>query len=211
MLLGDRSAGSILIEHALSAGPFRRRAAEVVLRALPVPDAHAVLTKFKQAGRLRALVEAAGIVGDPAYAAWLLARMQEPSLACLAGEAFGTITGIDIEGAGMTATGGPGDESVPIDAVDVEPEDPAQAGLVAPDPAKLSRWWNANKGRYRPGARYFMGAEVREDHCRRVLIDGCQRQRRAAAVHLALMLPGAMLFPTGAPTWRQQRLLANLQ
>ena len=64
---------------------------------------------------------------------------------------------------------------------------------------------------YQPaGTRYFMGEPVNTDNCRRVLREGYQRQRIAAALYLSLMEPGTPLFPTSAPAWRQQRWLAKL-
>ncbi len=44
----------------------------------------------------------------------------------------------------------------------------------------------------------------------RVLREGCQRQRIAAALYLSLLQPGAPLFPTSAPAWRHKRWLAKV-
>jgi hypothetical protein len=41
-----------------------------------------------------------------------------------------------------------------------------------------------------------------------MLCEGMHRQRIVAARHLVLLQPGARLFNTAAPAWRQQRLLA---
>ncbi len=53
-----------------------------------------------------------------------------------------------------------------------------------------------------------MGEQVGLEHCRRVLREGYQRQRRAVAEYLCLLSPGTPLFPIAAPAWRQTRWLA---
>ncbi len=45
-------------------------------------------------------------------------------------------------------------------------------------------------------------------YCKQVLREGTQRQRAVAALLRCLLQPGTLLFPTAAPAWRQQRLLA---
>ena len=55
-----------------------------------------------------------------------------------------------------------------------------------------------------------MGAPVTREHCIAVLKTGNQRQRILAAHYLSLLEPGTPLFNTGAPAWRQQRLLAGM-
>jgi uncharacterized protein (TIGR02270 family) len=87
----------------------------------------------------------------------------------------------------------------------MDPDD----NLPWPDPAKIQKWWDANKHRFQTSVRYFMGEPVNIDNCKRVLRDGYQRQRVAAALYLSLLQPGTPLFPTSAPAWRQQRLLSK--
>jgi len=57
------------------------------------------------------------------------------------------------------------------------------------------------------GRSYFLGVPPSVAHCRAVLRGGYQRQRVLAALHLAPLQPGTVLFPTSAPAWRQKRLL----
>lgn len=54
-----------------------------------------------------------------------------------------------------------------------------------------------------------MGQPVSPDSCTGVLREGFQRQRVAAALHLALLDAHAPLFATSAPAWRQQRWLGD--
>ena len=98
-------------------------------------------------------------------------------------------------------TDNPEDEDVAMDADD---------NLPWPDQAKIQKWWDANKDRFQPGVRYFMGVPVNIENCKRVLREGYQRQRIAAALYLSLLQPGTPLFPTSAPAWRQKRWLARM-
>jgi hypothetical protein len=55
--------------------------------------------------------------------------------------------------------------------------------------------------------RYLCGQPISRENCRRVLIEGFQRQRIAAALELALLNPDEPLFEWRAPGWRQQEWL----
>ena len=46
-------------------------------------------------------------------------------------------------------------------------------------------WWEKNN--FRAGARYLVGKPITVEHCQQVLNTGFQRQRRAAALELALL------------------------
>jgi hypothetical protein len=52
-----------------------------------------------------------------------------------------------------------------------------------------------------------MGEPPSSAHALKVLREGFQRQRSAAALYLCLLKPGTPLFNIAAPAWRQQRLL----
>ena len=138
--------------------------------------------------------------------------MDDPALARVAGEAFSTITGLDLAWLDLECRppqdfeSGPDDDPA-HDDVAMDEDD----GLPWPDPAKLGDWWRANAERFQPGQRYFMGAPPAWAHCMAVLGSGFQRQRIAAAEHLCLLRPGSKLFPTQAPAWRQSRWLAQTQ
>jgi uncharacterized protein (TIGR02270 family) len=142
---------------------------------------------------------------------WLIKQMEDPKLARLAGESFSFITALDLAYGDFEAPAPEGFEAGPTDNpedenVEIDPDD----GLPWPDPAKIQKWWDANKHRFQPGVRYFMGEPVNIENCKRVLRDGYQRQRRAAALYLSLLQPGTPLFNTSAPAWRQKRLLAKM-
>lgn len=135
-------------------------------------------------------------------------KMAIPEVSRVAGEAFSMITGIDLanddlEGewpAGFAA--GPTENSQEDDvAMDLDEDLP----WPAPDLIKI--WWEKNSNYFQVGTRYLVGKPISVAHCQQVLKTGLQRQRRAAALELAILQADAPLFNTSAPGFRQQQLL----
>lgn len=213
VLLGDREAAlQLLMQLAFDPGPWRARAFAIALQAANLASAHERLQSVARApDEQRWLLQGTGFVGDPAYAPWLIRHMSDKGTARLAGEAFSLIAGTDLrrqhldrdapEDVEAGPNDDPADESVEMD------ED---EGLPWPDPGKVQAWWNANAQRFQAGTRYFMGEPLNRDNCVRVLKNGYQRQRMAAAVYLCLINPGESLFEWRAPAWRQKRLLGSI-
>jgi uncharacterized protein (TIGR02270 family) len=179
---------------------------------MSIHEGHAALQSLaKQAGEVRWLSEGCGIVGDPTYVSWLIGQMKNAATSRLAGEAFSLITGADLDRLQLFRPqpddfeGGP-TENPEDENVEMDPDE----GLMWPDPERVQAWWDANKLRFQPGQRYFMGAPVTREHCIDVLKHGYQRQRILAAHYLCLLNPGTPLFNTSAPAWRQQKLLAQM-
>lgn len=209
-LLGDsRQAGPMLRSLALVPGRHRASALGLALKLLALADVHAMLNTLSQnPGDARLLVRGIGVAGDAHYVPWLIQQMENPRLARIAGESFSLITGADVAQhelerklAEPPETGpgdDPGDDDMAMD------ED---HGLPWPEPAKVAAWWQANGVRFNAGTRYFVGEPLSLAHCLRVLKEGYQRQRIAAAEWRCLLQPGTPLFNTAAPAWRQQRWL----
>lgn len=212
-LLGNRGASaSVLNEHVASPGPRQREALGLLLKQNPPAQSHAVLKMMsKDAAFIRTLIYAVGAAGDPHYIPWLIEQMADPKLMRLAGESFSLITGLDLalldlevkppEGIELGPSDDPADDDVAMDEDD---------SLPWPDAAKIAAWWQAHGARFAAGTRYFMGEPPTPAHCLGVLKTGYQRQRIAAAQYLCLLTPGTPLFNTAQPTWRQQRLLAQM-
>lgn len=211
-LLGSRNTLPQLINFGSQSNAYQFRALNLLLKILPVNEAHTYLQNLAQNPmNLRALIHGAGAAGDPFYIPWLIKQMTDLKLARLAGEAFSFITGLDLAYLDLERkppedfVSGPNDD--PNDEnVDIDPDD----NLPWPDAEKIAHWWQQNQHQFQNGNRYFMGALVTREHCVHVLKEGFQRQRIAAAQYLCLLQPGSVLFPTSAPAWRQQRLLAKL-
>jgi uncharacterized protein (TIGR02270 family) len=216
VLLGDRqTAPQALQRFALEACPQRRQAFRLLLRIMDGGAVHHMLNRLAQdQADLRLLIEGAGVACDPRYVGWLISQMHAPKLARLAGEAFTFITGLDLGQAHLVF-----DREAPADFTSGPTDDPdddnvamdEDDGLPWPDPVKLQAWWEVNHGQFLPGVRYFLGAPPTVEHCRKVLREGYQRQRIAAAEYLCLLTPGTPLFPTSAPAWRQQRWLRQMR
>jgi len=138
--------------------------------------------------------------------------MADLQVSRLAGEAFTLMTGADLakldlerkppEGASDGQFGGPNED--PADDNVALDEDES---LPWPDPERVQGWWQANQGSFPAAQRFFMGAGPSPAQALKVLREGGQRQRIAAAQWACLLTPGTPLFPTAAPAWRQQRWL----
>jgi uncharacterized protein (TIGR02270 family) len=182
------------------------------LQAKGPQSAHGWLASLgRDPANLRWLIRGAGLAGDPAYLPWLIGQMADIKTTRLAGEAFSLITGLDLAWLDLEVKPPQNFESGPND----DPNDPnvemdEDDGLPWPDAVKLQAWWHTNSQRFQPGMRYFMGQPLNRDHCLRVLKEGFQRQRIAAALYLSLLNPGTPLFEWRAPARRQQRLLAEM-
>lgn len=214
VLLGNRR-GSLdcLVEIAAEAGGHQTRAFRLALQAMHPTAAHEWLKAIaRDRQRLRWVIQGSGLVGDPSYGPWLIKQMESTEMVRLAGEAFSLITGVDLGSPALEGVRPQGFQSGPNEDpsdsnVDMDPDE----GLPWPDVDKVQTWWEANKSRFTPGQRYFMGAPVTREHCIEVLKTGYQRQRILAAHYLCLLEPGTRLFNTSAPAWRQQRLLAQMK
>ena len=212
-LLGNYGSAREALTRLAVASTTPERVCELAFQALALSAAHRILQHLRHdVSRLRWLVRGSGITGNPAYASWLIAQMDNISVARVAGEAFSLITGVDLLKAALerprpaNVESGPNDDTNDTN-VSMDEDD----GLPWPDPEGVQRWWDDNQTRFQPGVRHFMGAPVTREHCIEVLKNGYQRQRILAAHYLCLLNPGTPLFNTSAPAWRQQRLLAEMK
>jgi len=95
-------------------------------------------------------------------------------------------------------TENPEDENVEMD-----PDE----DLPWPNIELVQDWWGKNKVRFRDGTRHLVGQPIVEPNLQQVLHNGCQRQRAAAALGLAINKPGKPLFEICTPRFRQERIL----
>jgi uncharacterized protein (TIGR02270 family) len=213
VLLGARGVALEAVANIGSApdGLFQARAFGLAVQAMNVSAARDyVASAAPGASNIRRAIRGAGLVGDPASVPWLIDFTTNEPLARLAGEAFSLITGADLSRLDLESKPPENFESGPND----DPNDPnidmdEDDGLPWPDRERVVAWWAANGQRFQPGTRYFMGEPLNRENCLRVLQEGYQRQRIAAALYLSLLNPGTPLFEWRAPAWRQQRLLAS--
>ncbi len=208
--LGDRAAAlERLTLLAITDTPFQAEAADLVLRVNAPEEARKLIAlQEDNPARRRTMIQAVGAGGDPHFVPWLIEQMAVPELARPAGEAFSMITGLDLAYEDLEGEWPEGFEAGPTE----NPEDEAVAldpdeDLPWPAPELIEAWWAGNRGRFSSGTRHLVGALIAPEHCAEVLRGGFQRQRRAAALELALIDPGSPLFETRAPGFRQQKWL----
>lgn len=213
VLLGESARGlPALAAIARGDGPFSQAALWLHCKADTPGVVHQTLRAFaRDPGAQRRLLRGAGLSGDLQYMPWMLQQMEDPKLACLAGESFSMITGLDLAYLDLelrdTPAPPPGPNDDPADDnVAIDEDD----SLPWPDVVKLREWWQANQGNFAQGQRYFMGEVLSLEQCAEVLKNGFQRQRIAAAEHRMLLSPGTPLFNTSQPVSRQHRQLARI-
>jgi uncharacterized protein (TIGR02270 family) len=196
-LLGNRTSTiPVLQSFAAVDGPFKWQASDLIIRCMDRESAVSWLRALGQdRGHSRLIVVAVGVLGDPTAMPWLIAQMQEPSLARVAGESFSMITGVDLSEHNLVGsppadfTGAPTDE--PTDeGVELDVDE----NLPWPDCTKVQRYWGRISQGYLKGARYILGAPLTEASCFDTLLNGGQRQRRAAAYELVMASPGRQLW-----------------
>ena len=185
--LGDRDAIPVLGRFAADRGAFARPACEMALRALdPNQAVHAQQRLQSIAGNERLAIVAAGIIGDPTLATWLLDSMQSPLLARRAGAAFCLMTGCDLRRDDLDAarpSGVAAPEAAPEPVSDSEEtkaqsppdadvaafEDEADDELAWPDTPRLRKWWEGRRQAFVPGIRYVAGLPIRPTEMSQVL------------------------------------------
>lgn len=211
-LLGERSrADPVLREIALQNSPDAHDALQLALLGADLDSARALVRELGADGSApRATIRAAGWAGDVHVVPWLIQQMADDRHARLAGESFTLLTGADLARFDL-------ERKPPAAAVGERSEEPSDAdvsldeddSLPWPDVARVQAWWDAN-ARHMPlrAVRCFMGMAAEPAHCAHVLREGAQRQRRCAALLLALLRPKSGLFNFAAPAWRQERLLS---
>jgi uncharacterized protein (TIGR02270 family) len=194
---GDAAAAVGAYETALELPSLRRPALEMALRFGELPWARELIRSLAgSASTLRNAIDAVGIFGDPDTVPWLLDQMQDMESARVAGEAFSTITGVDLKYMDLTID--PPDD---VDAANEEDSD-----LRWPDAPAVNQWWSQHRSQYYGGQRYIGGELISADSARRVLSEGYQRQRAGAALEMTYRSQSAV-FPVGARADRQRRWL----
>jgi uncharacterized protein (TIGR02270 family) len=210
-LLGLPACADVLLSIAESPTRNSHAAADLVLRQMDLAAAIALHGKFvADPARIRLAIRSAGTIGDPSVIPWLISLMDQLPLARLAGEAFTTITGVDLAYRDLERRppedydAGPTEDPAD-DNVDMDPDD----NLPWPEPSLVQQWWDGNRSRFQNGTRYLLGHPITDDWMKIVLRDGRQRQRAAAALEIAIRNPGQPLFNVKAPGFRQQQLLGK--
>lgn len=175
-LLGSAAAAHSLHGFVTAENPHRQRAVDLCMRLLPTATARQWISALaKDPAQVRTAIRAIAALGDPVAVDWLLPRMRVPATARLAGEALFTITGIDL----MEQKSRLSDEL----------EFTEDRFLPEPDPDAVTSAWQERRDGFVSGQRLLLGKTLDVPHLERVFASGRQRQRRAAAIELALAQP----------------------
>ncbi len=212
VLLGDSAAAERLLQFVQPDSPFAYRALELAPRALEPAAAQGWLRDLaKDPATRRFALIGAGVTGDPVYIPTLVAQMADPEQARVAGEAFSTITGIDLDYDDLELEDSPAEfEAGPTEDPDDDDVDlDRDEDLPWPDQRLVQQWWQQHGGKYQAGTRYLCGQTVSDGACRSILASGLQRQRIAASLELARV--GAPLFEWRAPGHCQEVALGLRQ
>lgn len=203
-LLGEPSGARFLFEEGISRSfvqpPVRRALAiDIAMRCGESGWAREVLRALAaNPDQRRTALYAAGSFGDPTTVPWLLEHLSDPLHARLAGQSFSMLTGADIDYLDLDR-----------DAPESMPEPvPYEDDLRWPDRDAIQAWWTNARRRFAPGRRYLCGEPVSAASCTRVLREGFQRQRAAAAIELTHEPATAVVFPVRARSDWQRRSLA---
>ena len=215
-LLGSDQAINNLKSFARVEGPRRRAAVELVIKLMPPEAAHSWIRELAaQPDGLRWALMSAGYLGDPFYLEPLMKQLANETVAAVAGEAFENITGLNIYEESLEIM----PEVLPSHADENEVDDPEEdnearvlgddEALVIPDPEKMAAWYESNHQHFTPGQRLICGKPISAEHLNKVLRSGQQRQRRSAAIDLAIINRGTPLFETRARGQAQLKALGK--
>lgn len=206
-LLGERR--SIASLRALATSPYGEEACDIAIRCMPHTDAADWQRELANSpATIRLAIVAAGALGDPGCIPWLLDVMHDEALARAAGEAFSSISGVDLVRGKLFAMRPDGFESGPNDDpgddnVAIDPDE----HLPWPRPNVVAQWWSDHAEEFVSGERHLLGRHMTIDALQGVLRYGRQRQRAAAARELVLRQPGEPLFEIRARADRQLEAL----
>lgn len=201
LVLGNKSVINNLKTFVLSKNPYQVRAIELAFRILPIDEARELIKLLaRNPQQIRQAIQASGTFGDPHAINWLITQMRVPALMRLAGEAFSTITGIGLEEHKLALEELPQlDNQLPATAANDDLQDgdvnlSDDDRLPFPNADKIAAVWQRYQQRFTPGRRYFMGQQINSEHLFNIYTSGNQRQRRAAALELALLQPDQFLL-----------------
>lgn len=206
-LNGERSGLGILTNWFERDDSFTCRALQTALRALePEQSRQWISSLAQESSRARLAVIGVGIVGDPAAIPWLIRQMELPELARLAGESFSMITGVDLAFHDLDQEAAPSDQSEDMSIEEVLDLN-YESNLAWPSPTRVAQWWEKNGEGFSPGTRYLAGEPITVTSSLRVLLNGKQRQRIAAALELSLLDSERILFEVRARgNWQERDL-----
>jgi len=194
VLLGGHDDALALELYIVQTNPWQQKAIELAFRVIPDNVADAWIDHLlHHPGQQRQGIKAIAANGRMHALPRLISLMQDETLACVAGEAFSLLTGIDLTQQQLTRSPSPPDEDP--DDIDIALED---AELPWPDADKIVVLWQQQTTDVDSRQRCFMGQPVTAAHLNDIIASGYPRQRHAAALELALREPACPFSNTRA-------------
>lgn len=195
VILGDRARLHNLQQTVLNDGVFQKKAIDLAFRGLSIEDARQWIGLLaKDTKNAREVIYATAVLGDPQAIPWLIQQMRMPEFSRVSGEAFTTITGIELEQNGLALEALPDlDNQFPDDDINDNTDLDMDEHLPFPDVDKVAAVWQKYQQHFIAGKRYFLGKTIDIEHLKHQFLQGAQRHRRAAALELALLQPDHFL------------------
>lgn len=188
ILLGDNTGMEAFQSFVTTESEWQDHAIEIAFRSLPVMSARHWINELASKSKRGRVIKAAGVMGDPQTIPWLLVQMHDAKLAKIAGEAFSNITGINLQ-----------KEMLCFEAEPAEEGDGENDSLPLPNPTLVENFWSIAGLHMPAGIRHFLGKTLSPEHLLEVYRTGNQRQRRGAALELALQSRRQILLNHAKP------------
>lgn len=201
-LIGERvNVLPVLKEFLFLNSDHVQHALQIAFRIADYQEQREMIFELVANNEVSLAVIAMGIAGHIENIPKLIDIMHETESARLAGEAFSMITGVDIDYSDLILEERDTDneiESFDDEEFDIEDDETEiddywlneyQQDLPLPDPKLVSQWWQYYSHHYQKGVRYLNGELISEGNLYNILNNSFQRQRNAAALELALLLP----------------------
>ncbi len=206
LLLGDAQVLQRLLPYIMQTGSLQTAAIEIVFRYPHNTHAQQWLDKLAcTPGQIRSAIKALAALGDPHGIDWLLEQMTMPTHAKIAGEAFSTITGVDLKQTQLIDTTNTKEDDIDgngdIDDALLLAQDEDQY-LPMPHVEKVKQHWQQIRQQFTAEPRYFLGRPVTTNLLKQTFLQGQQRHRLAAALELALLIP-SQIYPNAKATLYQ--------
>ena len=189
LVLLEQSQYVAQLKPFVMAGPVQERAIDIAFRCLNIETAR---TWIREMVTLKIdnqwIVQATQTLADPQAIPWLIGLMTVENYARIAGFAFFSITGVELEENELALAEPLSLEKKiekEIDA-DESPDMPIEEHLIWPDAPKIRQAWQQLATRYENGQRYLLGMALNEQNLKAAWANGCQPHRQAAAMELAL-------------------------
>ncbi|WP_444994500.1 TIGR02270 family protein [Aliikangiella sp. IMCC44359] len=196
ILLGNKKAVDNMKNYVFSFNPYQTQAIEIVFRRLPINKARTWIRELaKMPAQKRQAIRACAVLGDPQSIPWLIQKMQQLPLARIAGEAFTSITGIELDSHHLALPQPPVGWAAIEEQIEDSEDDNNElelsyleedSFLVWPDPDKVAEFWKRTQHLYQDKQPYLLGKIIAPEHLKLIQNRGMQRYRRAAALALAL-------------------------